>query len=446
MKRLKLAAAAFALVALGVAIGGAAALRVLHRQTGQDFMARVNRFVNRARGEAPPPPGSGWVTKGAKPPVIEVESSGWDGPIMLSFPAKPPESDSDIKYYVAEMGGRVRYKTRGGEVGTLVEGLLNYEHNPLDEIGLMGLEIDESTRSAFITLAYLDEELNGFKNRVERFTLSDDGKSASDRTVLLDMTDEETVPSYCIHFVAVGPDDMLYVGVGSGGEKTDAIKLDRFAGKVLRMTKDGKAPSDNPFFDPAKPDSPRSYIYASGFRNPFDLVTDPTTGAMIVSDIGPGIDRIVRLQPGVNYCFADSDDQMRANALYTWGPTQSKGGGYAPVGLAITHGDGLSDKPTLYVGLYGSVQTAGPTPGKRVLRFDFNPDGFLDSGAQDLVVYDGQRFSSVVDVEAGPDGLYFTDLLGESNKPHTNAGLIYRLVPATAEAPAETKAAPAAQP
>jgi len=298
----------------------------------------------------------------------------------------------------------------------------------MDELGLLGLTLDKSSRAFFATMTYWDDAAGAYRNKIERLELAEDGQSVTDRSVLLDMKDEITVPSYQIQFVSVGPDDLLYVGVGSGANKRDAQDLDKFAGKILRMNKDGSSVPSNPFYDPNAPDSARSYIYAYGLRNPFDLAWDPYTDVAIVSDVGPGIDRVLRLDPGVNYCFEDDENQMRANALYTWGPN-NRTGGFAPVGLTITAGDVLTDRPSLYVGLFGSVHVPGPNNGKRVLRFDFNPNGHLESAATDLAVYSGSMFSSVVDVEAGPDGIYFTDLWGESFEPHEQGGMIYRLVP-----------------
>jgi chitodextrinase/glucose/arabinose dehydrogenase len=66
--------------------------------------------------------------------------------------------------------------------------------------------------------------------------------------------------------------------------------LNSHNGKILRLdpaTGDG-LPS-NPNYDPAQPRSPRSRVYALGFRNPFRTALRPNTGSHNLSDGNPGV-------------------------------------------------------------------------------------------------------------------------------------------------------------
>ena len=105
-----------------------------------------------------------------------------------------------------------------------------------------------------------------------------------------------------------GPDGMLYLSVGvrdsrnSSDDASDRIKaqhLDNHAGKVLRLTEDGRAPKDNPFVGKpgAKPE-----VYTYGHRNLQGFTWHPDTREMWATEIGPmGGDELNRLIPGGNY-------------------------------------------------------------------------------------------------------------------------------------------------
>jgi mono/diheme cytochrome c family protein len=372
-------------------------------------------------------PGEEWRT--ASGLGLELHSRGFDYPVRIVFHPHP-ERGAPL-YYVSELPGRIRAVESDGKISTLVDGLLNFEWREMAEIGLMGMAIDPKGESLYLTLAYWDDGAGVYRNRVERLDLSEDGRQVRGRTALLDMRDEPTVVSYCVQFASIGPDGALYVGVGKGNDPNAPQDLGRFAGKILRMSKEGKALPDNPFYDPAAPSAPRSYVYALGLRNPFDLAWDPASGAAIASDVGPGLDRVLRMERGRNYCFggAFGDEGMRCNALYTWGP----GGSYAPTGLALLP-DGADGAARLYVGIFGAVHIPGGSTGKRMERFHLDASGALTSGSETAVRYTGPYYSSVSDVEAHDGTVYFADVYGPGELPHRERGLVYRLVPGRGEA------------
>lgn len=97
--------------------------------------------------------------------------------------------------------------------------------------------------------------------------------------------------------MAYGPDKLLYITTGDAQQPELSQDKGSLAGKILRMTLDGKVPADNPF--------PDSYVYSYGHRNPQGLAwTD--TGVMLVTEHGPsgspgGHDEINVIEPGGNY-------------------------------------------------------------------------------------------------------------------------------------------------
>jgi len=410
-------------VALGVLLG--IALTVLAGPRVRELSARIQSKLARELGElrGAEADGSGWQP--ATGYALEVHARELDYPVRIVFrPGARPDAAGPL-YYVAELPGRIRWIDAAGASHVLTEGLLNFEWPELTELGLMGLAIAPDASGLYLTLTYWDAAAGVYRNRIDRLELGPDGTTAGERRTLLDLAGEATVASYCIQFVSVGPDGKLYVGVGKGGDPTSSQDEDLFAGKILRLLPDGSAAPDNPFFDPAAPTAARSYVYALGFRNPFDLTWDPVSGSAFVSDVGPGIDRVLRLERGRNYCFGDAsgEDAMRCNALYTWGP----GGGYAPTGITT-----WSD--SLVVGLFGAVHMPGPNRGKHVERFALDDVGALESGSTPVVSYTGAYFSSVTDIDVLDGNLYFLDLYGTGNLSHRGKGVVYRLKPSAAAA------------
>jgi hypothetical protein len=349
--------------------------------------------------------------------------AGLDFPVRLVARPDAEGAGRDLGYYVAELPGAIKWVGPTGEVRVVATGLLDFAWRPGLELGLMGLEAAPDGRLLFATFGYWDGAAGVYRNKVERLVL--DGAEEPrlvDRQVIFDARSEATVASYCIQFVSLGPDGHLYVGVGAGGNKTDAQDIERFAGKVLRMDLEGRSVPDNPFYDPARPDAPASFVYALGMRNPFDI-TWTSKGVGIVSDVGPGIDRILRLESGVNYCFggAGGEEDMRANALYTWGP----GGHFAPTGVQYVEEAGAA--PVLYVGLFGAVQMPGVDGGKRVVRFRCRADGRLTSGPEVAVQYAGVFFAGVTDLLWRGEDLMFLDFYGPGDAPFMGKGSVYGL-------------------
>jgi glucose/arabinose dehydrogenase len=88
-------------------------------------------------------------------------------------------------------------------------------------------------------------------------------------------------------------DGTMFVSTGDGGgydEKVEpgalaAQSLDSLGGKILRITRDGKGVSSNPYWN-GNADANRSKIWAYGFRNPFRLTLRPGSDVPYVGDVG----------------------------------------------------------------------------------------------------------------------------------------------------------------
>lgn len=91
--------------------------------------------------------------------------------------------------------------------------------------------------------------------------------------------------------IGFGPDGKLYWAVGDNGSSVgvnnDLISL---GSKVGRANRDGSLPADNPFNDGAG--SNNDFIYARGFRNPFTMQIQPSTGQIWLNVVGTGYEQI----------------------------------------------------------------------------------------------------------------------------------------------------------
>jgi len=95
--------------------------------------------------------------------------------------------------------------------------------------------------------------------------------------------------------IVFGGDGMLYVAYGGG----DTQNPKSLAGKILRLTDEGKVPPDNPFVGRA---DARPEIFTMGHRTFLRMAKHPLTGAIWQIENGPnGGDEVNILAPGANY-------------------------------------------------------------------------------------------------------------------------------------------------
>jgi len=94
-------------------------------------------------------------------------------------------------------------------------------------------------------------------------------------------------------------DGLLYVTLGDRGDMARAQKLDDHAGKILRLTDDGRPAPGNPFASNAKA---KPEIYSLGNRNVQGAALHPKTGVLWANEHGPqGGDELNAIRAGVNY-------------------------------------------------------------------------------------------------------------------------------------------------
>jgi glucose/arabinose dehydrogenase len=134
------------------------------------------------------------------------------------------------------------------------------------------------------------------------------GRGTSPRIIL-------TIPAKVydnVYSLVFGPDGMLYVPsgfLGTSRPKDEDPLADR-RGKILRVARDGTVPGDNPYGKRA----PR--VYASGFKNAFDLAFWPGSRNAVAGESGPEAhDEINLVMPGHDYGYPDHQGVSRAKGV-----------------------------------------------------------------------------------------------------------------------------------
>jgi len=162
-------------------------------------------------------------------------------------------------------------------------------------------------------------------NRVSRYQLGGTSRVvAGSAKVLVDNMPSPATNhnSGDLHF---GANELLYISVGDGGctigdpnacegANTNSRRLDIPNGKILRVTRNGKVPSSNPFVSATgarrctapsgvEPgNGPCVETYASGLRNPFRFAIYPGTNRVFANDVGQSTwEEINRIAPGEDY-------------------------------------------------------------------------------------------------------------------------------------------------
>ncbi len=177
--------------------------------------------------------------------------------------------------------GRIFVTERPGRIRVILDGVLSPKAwatlrvEATGEAGLMGIALapDFATSKQLFVVGTF--RVGGdLVNRVVRLTERDG--AGVDPTVILDR-----IPSNSLHAgdaIAFGPDSMLYVATGDARSPLRG-QTGSLAGKILRITRDGKIPRDNP--DSTSP------VWAKGFRNVQGLAWDSRTRQLFATEHGP---------------------------------------------------------------------------------------------------------------------------------------------------------------
>jgi glucose/arabinose dehydrogenase len=302
-----------------------------------------------------------------------------------------------------------------GEVSEPITGVPTvYAHG---QGGLLDVALDpDFGANSTIYLSYAesgDGDLNG--TAVARAKL--DGAQLTDLQVIFRQMPKVASENHFGSRLVFARDGNLFVTLGERySERDSAQDLGTHLGKIVRITKDGKVPADNPFVG-RKGVLPEIWSY--GHRNVQGATLDPATGRFWAVEHGPrGGDEVNLPEAGRNYGWpvitygreysgpAIGEGTAKAGMeqpLYYWVPS------IATSGMTFYSSDTYPEwKGSLFVGALAA---------KLVARLEFGADGKVKAEERFPV---GER---VRDIRQGPDGALYlvTD---------EDAGRLLRLTPA----------------
>lgn len=206
----------------------------------------------------------------------------------------------DGRLLVTERPGRLRVVGTDGAVSAPLGGVPPVE--AARQGGLLDVALAPdfaATRELFLCHAMLVQ--GGALTRLTRARLAADSSRLEAVEPVLDAAPPQA--SGRMHYgcrIAFGRDGHLFLSTGDRfAVKERAQRLDDLAGKVLRLTRDGRVPADNPFVgrQGARPE-----IWSYGHRNPQGLALNPWTGSLWEAEFGArGGDEVNLIRPGANY-------------------------------------------------------------------------------------------------------------------------------------------------
>ncbi|MGB3439937.1 MAG: PQQ-dependent sugar dehydrogenase [Actinophytocola sp.] len=259
-------------------------------------------------------------------------SGGTLGDGLTDFAYLPDET-----ILVAGKYGKVMWLPRTGAPRQIA----NLPTNGAGDLGLNGLAVapDFATSGAIYTARAVTATGQGTGAngvlRVSRWTVTTD--AAGDPTGLSnEQTVVQTYADFYIHGLSglvAAPDGTVWASIGDNAnyvgvprESLRAIDQNDLHGKLIHVSPDGTGVPTNPYFDPAAPRSPRSQVFASGFRSPFRFSLEPGTGRPVLGDVGNGaIEEINIVAAGNNYGWPCWEGTVKT----AWGRTYAECAGVA---------------------------------------------------------------------------------------------------------------------
>jgi glucose/arabinose dehydrogenase len=254
--------------------------------------------------------------------------------------------------------GRMFVTQRSGTISVIENGnmrvwlKLDSVVEEVGESGLFGIELDpDFDQNRYVYFAYtyaVSKAPLKLVNKIVRYK-DNSGMPVFDKVVI------DGIEGNYLHNVGAlefGPDGMLYCTVGERFLPDLAQDIGSLNGKIIRMTRDGNVPTDNPF--------PDSYVYSLGHRNPQGIAFQPGTNYLWSTEHGPSEeqgccrDEINLIMAGKNYgwpLIRGSEQQTGLETpVYHSGDTTT----WAPTGgIFVTQGDWQGS--FLFTGLRGKA-------------------------------------------------------------------------------------------
>ena len=236
--------------------------------------------------------------------------TGLDFSALVGLYAAP---DASNRIFVVERNGRIFVFDNRDDVtsATLFLDIVSLVQSAGDEQGLLGLAFDPdyATNRRFfvnyIATSGCTASGAGGCTKIARFEASPTNPNqalANTRAQIIEYS--QPFDNHNGGAIAFGPDGMLYVASGDGGDGGDPFRnaqnLSQRLGKILRLDVRVGAPSivpaTNPFVGVPNTDP---LVYHYGLRNPWRISFDRVTGDLLIGDVGQNLrEEVDRVRAG----------------------------------------------------------------------------------------------------------------------------------------------------
>lgn len=290
--------------------------------------------------------------------------------LAKDFKAPWSVAETSQGYFVTERGGKLfrisdNVKT---EITGLPDDIYVAGQGGLLEVA-PAPDFDQSNE-LYISYAYGTSKANG--TALLRTVLN--GNVLENKSIIFRASPPKTAASHFGGRIVFLPDDTIVLTLGDGfAYREEAQNVNSHLGKIVRLTRDGGTPTDNPKLG-GKPQ-----IYSFGHRNVQGLAYDNETGNLWEHEHGPrGGDELNLIKPGQNYGWPIATTGLDYNGAKIspfkkyegmTGPVHDWVPSIAPSGLAIYRGDMFPE--------WNGDALIGGLVSKDLRRIDLESDKFV---------------------------------------------------------------------
>lgn len=321
----------------------------------------------------------------------------------------------DGRLLITQKAGSMVIVTTDGMTGAPITGIPEVNSN--GQGGLLGVTLDpDFEKNRMVYWVFSEKRPDGNLTAVAKGRLANDEKAMENAQVIYRATPAHNSNLHYGGRILFDKNGYLFVSTGERSDivtRPQAQQLNSALGKILRITKEGKAAPGNPFEGQS---GVRPEIWSYGHRNVQGLAFNPVTGDLWESEFGPlGGDEINLINPGKNYGWPTitygleysgatigdgiTQKQGMEQPVYYWDPVLS------PSGIAFCSSANIPEwKNNLFACGLNSQHIAR-------LKIENNKV----TGEEKILADEGQRFRDIVQ---GKDGNLYTV---------TDQGRLYRL-------------------
>ncbi|APX11508.1 PQQ-dependent sugar dehydrogenase [Tateyamaria omphalii] len=252
-----------------------------------------------------------------------------------------------------------------------------------------------TSRTLFLT--YSKPQVGGSGTALAAAELSADGTTLENLRDLFESAPAGRTGRHYGSRVVEAPDGTLFVTIGDRGDRPSAQDRSNHNGAIVRVTRDGRVPADNPFVGQ---DGVQPHIWSYGHRNPQGAGLD-AQGQLWTAEHGArGGDEVNKVQVGANFGWPvisygvhysgasigeGTTQQGMEQPVFYWDPSM------APSGLMIYQGDMFPEwRGDMFV---GSLKFS------YISRLDMNGDT-----VREVEQIEGDETLRVRDIVEAPDG------------------------------------------